>query len=259
MTVLESIILGVVEGVTEFLPISSTAHLEVTGFLLGIESTVFTTSFNISIQLGAILAVVCLYRKDLLGKLKFKYWQNIIIAFIPTGVLGLLLYKLVKGTLLGNIMIIPFTMLLGGLLILWFEKKYKDETGDTSKNIANLSTKELLTMGVAQSVAMVPGVSRSLMVILSGRTMKLSRELVTEFSFLLAIPTMLSATVYDLYKSGFAFERGDWLVLAIGFVVAFITAFFSVRWLINYIKTHSFQIFGWYRIILALLLFFLII
>lgn len=138
-------------------------------------------------------------------------------------------------------------------MILWFENKYKSRTVADDRNIENLKTKELLILGAAQSLAVVPGVSRSLSVILVGRLQGMSRSLVTEFSFLLAIPTMLAATVYDLYKSGFDFTSSDWGALFAGFIISFIVAFFVVRWLIQYIQRHSFAIFGWYRIIVGLL------
>ncbi len=249
MNIFQSIIFGLVEGVTEFLPISSTAHLDITRVILNIPITDFIKSFEIIIQFGAILAVVFLYKEKLLHSL--KYIRNILIAFIPTGVIGFLLYKLIKSFLLGNTSLIAWILLIGGVIIILFESKYKNKTSENIRQIEDLTIKELLIMGTAQALAVVPGVSRSLSVIISGRLMGLSKELVTEFSFLLAIPTMLAATVYDLYKSGFAFTSADWGVLSVGFITSFIVALFVVKWLISYIQNHSFSIFGWYRILIG--------
>lgn len=260
MNIIQATIFGIVEGITEFLPISSTAHLDITRLLLDIPATDFVKSFEITIQLGAILAVVFLYHKKIFNFSRTKYgipvfWKNIIIAFIPTGIIGFILYKLIKDYLLGNTMLIAFTLILGGIFIIFFERKYQNKIQENQKqDVESLSTKELLVMGTVQALAVVPGVSRSLSVIISGRMMGLSKSLVAEFSFLLAIPTMLSATIYDLYKSGFDFSRDDWTALFIGFIVSFVVAFFVIKWLINYIQNNSFEIFGWYRVILGLLL-----
>ncbi|MBP6866384.1 MAG: undecaprenyl-diphosphatase UppP [Candidatus Pacebacteria bacterium] len=253
MNIFQSIIFGIVEGITEFLPISSTAHLDITRMLLDIPATSFVKSFEIAIQLGAILAVVLLYRNKIFTS--WKYFRNICIAFIPTGIIGFVLYKIIKGFLLGNTLLIAWMLVVGGIVIILFEKRYRNKVDENDKmTVESLTTKELLIMGTAQALAVVPGVSRSLSVIVSGRLMGLSRTLVTEFSFLLAIPTMLAATAYDLYKSGFAFTGADWGMLKIGFLVSFLVALFVVKWLIGYIQKHSFTIFGWYRIVLGVLL-----
>ncbi len=253
MNILHTIIFGLVEGVTEFLPISSTAHLEITQHILRISSSDFIKSFEIAIQLGAILSIVFLYRAKIFSSFT-TYFQKIMIAFIPTGVVGFLLYKIIKGLLLGNTFVAATALLVGGVVILVFEKMHKDDEANPARDFKSLSIRELLVMGLSQSLAVVPGVSRSLAVILSGRIMGLPKVLVTEFSFLLAIPTMLVATVYDLYKSGFAFESGEWGTLALGFIVSFITAMLVVNWLLSYVKNHSFVLFGYYRIVLGLLI-----
>ncbi|MEJ0001912.1 MAG: undecaprenyl-diphosphatase UppP [bacterium] len=257
MTFLHTIIMGIVEGVTEFLPISSTAHLDITRTLLHIADSDFIKSFEIVIQLGAILAVVLLYWKKVFTS--WTYFRNIAIAFIPTGIIGFLLYKLIKSYLLGNIMLSASMLIIGGILIIFFE--YREREAELHKvdnifhkNVEQLSVKDLLLIGTAQALAVVPGVSRSLAVILSGRARGLSRAAVVEFSFLLAIPTMLAATSYDLYKSGFAFTGGEWGTIALGFIVSFIVALAVVKWLLGYIKKHSFVIFGWYRIIAGVLI-----
>ncbi len=253
MNIIDTIILGVVEGVTEFLPISSTAHLVITHNLLKIPTTEFIKSFEIVIQLGAILAVVVLFYKKIFSS--SKYFLNICIAFIPTGIIGFALYKIIKSFLLGNLLLIGVMLLLGGIVILIFEGLNKEKgTDNDHKTIEALSVRELLTLGSIQSLAVIPGVSRSGAVIIGGRLLGLNASLITEFSFLLAIPTMLAATAYDLLKSGFSFTRVEWGTMGLGFIVSFIVALLVVKWLINYIKNHSFTIFGWYRIIMGLII-----
>jgi undecaprenyl-diphosphatase len=257
MTVLHTIILGIVEGLTEFLPISSTAHMDIVRMLLGIQSSDFTKSFEIIIQLGAILAVVVLYARRVFSS--WKYFRNLIIAFIPTGIIGFILYKIVKSYLLGNILIEASALLIGGIIIIWFEShqsKKKDQPKINPKPTVgeDLSTKDLVTLGVAQSLAVIPGVSRSAAVIISGRALGLGAVLITEFSFLLAVPTMLAASGYDMLKSGIHFSGSEWGTIALGFLVAFASALVVIRWFLAYIRSHSFEIFGWYRIALGIIL-----
>jgi len=250
MNFLHTIILGIIEGITEFLPISSTAHLEIVQNILGIPTTDFIKSFEIAIQLGAIGAVLVLYWRKLFSS--WPYFRNIAIAFIPTGIIGFLLYKIIKSFLLGNIFIAAIMLVIGGVIIIFYEHRTRNKIADiTPKTVEMLSVRELLIIGCAQSLAVVPGVSRSGAVIISGRMLGLPRFLITEFSFLLAIPTMLAATAYDLLKSGFSFSSGEWGNIALGFLVSFVVAFFVVKWLLDYIRTHSFSIFGWYRVVLG--------
>ena len=254
MNIIHTVFLGIVEGLTEFLPISSTAHLDIVRALLGIEATDFVKSFEIIIQLGAILAVVILYWKKIFRS--WLYFRNIVIAFIPTGIIGFLLYKIIKSFLLGNNKIEIITLFLGGLIILYFEyRKKKNIVPDSNKSIEELSVRELITLGVAQALAVMPGVSRSGAVIVAGRIMKISAPVITEFSFILAIPTMLAATLYDVYRSGVNITGSEWGTIALGFIVSFIVALIVVKWFINYVKNHSFSIFGWYRIIFSILVF----
>lgn len=250
MTHIHAIILGIVEGITEFLPISSTAHLDITRNFLNIDATAFVKSFEIIIQLGAIMAVVILYWKKVFSS--WKIVRNIIIAFIPTGIIGFILYKIIKSVLIGNTILAASMLVLGGIVIVIFEKRSTNNNNNTDTTIDKMSYKQLVLLGTAQALAVIPGVSRSGAVIIAGRSMKLNAPLITEFSFLLAVPTMLLATVYDIYKSGGAFASSDWTALSIGFVVSFIVALFVVKWLINYVKTHSFKAFGWYRIIFGI-------
>jgi undecaprenyl-diphosphatase len=256
MIFIHSIILGLVEGFTEFLPISSTAHIDIVRVFLDIPSSDFIKSFEIIIQLGAILAVVVLYAKKVFSSI--KYLKNIIIAFIPTGIIGFILYKLIKSFLLGNIWVEVVALLLGGIIIIIFEnyqaKRVRLDDNNTNKDIENLNFKQLIILGTTQALAVIPGVSRSGAVIVAGRAMGLDRNLITEFSFLLAVPTMILASAYDIYKSGMLISSSEWGSILIAFVMSFITALVVIKWLIKYIQTHTFKIFGWYRIILGILL-----
>lgn len=251
MTALHTIIMGIVEGITEFLPVSSTAHLEIAQALLRIPSTDFVKSFEIFIQLGAILAVAVLY----LGKIfsSRAYFRSVLIAFIPTGIIGLALYKVIKHLFLGNVRLAALMLVLGGLLIVMYERRAKKRGAIQAGETRPLGAAQAFAAGTAQALAVVPGVSRSAAVIVSGRMMGLSRSTITEFSFLLAIPTMLAASGYDLYKSGFAFSAADWRTLGLGFIVSFAVALLVVRWLLRYIRSHSFEAFGWYRMALGAL------
>ncbi len=258
MSMFHTIILGIIEGITEFLPISSTAHLEITQYVLGIVTTNFTKSFEIAIQLGAIGAVVFFYRKKLISS-SFLYYRNIAIAFIPTGIIGFVLYKIIKLFLLGNVFIAVTMLFLGGLFIIFYERRVSQRKEANflevnEQTIETLSIKQLTAIGTAQALAVVPGVSRSGAVIISGRMLGLSKKLITEFSFILAIPTMLAATTYDLLQSGFNFSSNEWGSVLLGMGISFIVALGVIKWLLAYIQNHSFAVFGWYRVVFALLL-----
>jgi undecaprenyl-diphosphatase len=258
MSLFDTIFLGVVEGLTEFLPISSTAHIDLARFFLDIPSTEFIKSFQIIIQLGAILAVVVLYARKVFSS--FTYIKNLIIAFIPTGIIGFILYKIIKSLLLGNVWVEVISLVVGGIIILIFEYYIspKNENKNLKNKIEELNFKELIILGLAQALAVVPGVSRSGAVIIAGRAIKLDKSLITEFSFLLAVPTMFAASVYDIYKSGLSFTKSEWGTVGIGFLVSFLVALIVIKWFLNYIRKHSFKIFGWYRIILGIILLFII-
>lgn len=250
MNTLEVIIFGIVEGITEFLPISSTAHLDLTRVLLNIPLSDFIKNFEITIQLGAILAIVYLYREKLFTS--SIYFKKILISFMPTAIIGFVLYKFIKEYLFGNTLLMLITLFSGGILILVFEYFYKIK--ESKESFEDLNNKDLILLGIAQAFAVIPGISRSLAVILSGRMQGINKKIITEFSFLLAIPTMLAATLYDLYKNGFTFEKGEWIDLSLGFIVSFFVALIVVKWLLNYIKNNSFAIFGWYRIFISIIL-----
>ncbi len=252
MHIFQSIILGIVEGVTEFLPISSTGHMILAGHVLGITEDEFVKSFEIFIQLGAILAVVILYWKKLL--LNKKIFLRVATAFIPTAVIGLLLYKIVKHYLLGSVTVVLWSLLLGGIFLVAFEWARKGKTSNINE-LENISYKQALIIGLFQSIAIIPGVSRSAATIVGGLFLGISREAIVEFSFMLAVPTMVAATGLDLIKSGHSFSGNQYELLAIGFITAFIFAFFAIKFLLNYVKNHKFTSFGIYRILIAIIFF----
>ena len=255
MHIFQSIILGLVEGVTEFLPISSTGHMILAGHVLGITEDEFVKSFEIIIQLGAILAVVFLYWKKLL--LNKKIFLRVATAFIPTAVIGLLVYKLVKTYLLGNITVVLWSLLLGGIFLVAFEWKQKDKISHTNE-LENITYKQALIIGLFQSIAIIPGVSRSAATIVGGLFLGISRSAIVEFSFMLAVPTMVAATGLDLFKSGHSFSGNQYELLVIGFITAFVSALFAIKFLLGYVKNHKFTSFGIYRIVIAALFFFVI-
>jgi len=277
MNILQSIILGIVEGITEFLPISSTGHLILTSKLFGIENASFTKSFEIAIQFGAILAVVVLYWKKLFGKgvpsslvspghsgseepsgsMRSAIWKKVLVAFLPTAVLGFLFYKILKDFLLENTTVVLWSLLLGGLALIIFELWYRKQ--DTDNHAEDISYKKSFLIGIFQALAIIPGVSRAGATIIGGLAIGIKRQAIVEFSFLLAVPTMAAATAFDLYKSANSFSFGEFHVLAIGFVVSFGVAILAIKWLLNFIKNHTFIPFGVYRIVVAVLFWVLVV
>jgi undecaprenyl-diphosphatase len=257
LLLLKAAILGIVEGLTEFLPISSTGHLILAGSLLGFNDE-RGKLFEIVIQSGAILAVVWEYRrrigKVLAGATSDRTSQrliiNLAIAFLPLAVLGLLFGKAIKAHLF-NAPTVATTFILGGIIILWAERRQHRTRVET---VDDMSTTDAIKLGFAQALALIPGTSRSGATIIGGLLFGLSRTAATEFSFFLAMPTLFLASLYELYK-GRALLNGDDLGMwVVGFVSAFIAAFLCVRWLLRYISSHDFTIFAWYRIAFGLLI-----
>ncbi|MFH1866572.1 MAG: undecaprenyl-diphosphate phosphatase [Patescibacteria group bacterium] len=246
----QTIILGIVEGITEFLPISSTGHLILTSKLLNLPPTDWLKSFEIAIQLGAILAVVVLYWRSLL--VNWQILKKIIIAFIPTAIIGLALYQVVKQYLLGSHTVVLWALLIGGAGLIVFELWYKNKLVKVNE-LEEISYPQALLIGLAQSLAIVPGVSRAAATIVGGLILGLGRKTIVEFSFLLAVPTMLAATGLDLLKSAGSWSSGQFGILAIGFVTSFVVALLSIKWLIQFIQKHTFISFGVYRILIALI------
>ena len=248
---LKAFALGVVEGLTEFLPISSTGHLIIAGQLLGYTGEKAKV-FEMVIQSGAMLAVVWEYRgrftRVLAGltsdPVARRFATNLAVAFIPAGVLGLAFGSMIKQHLFHAVPVAA-AFVIGGVIILWVERSARRVTVD---NVDQMTWKDALKVGLAQSVALIPGTSRAGATIVGGMLFGLSRRVATEFSFFLAVPTLVAAGAYDFYKHRALFDAGDLGVLAVGFAVSFVSAFLCVRWLIRYITRHDFSIFAWYRI-----------
>ena len=245
MPVLYAFILGIVEGVTEFLPVSSTAHLILASQALHLAESEFVKSFQIIIQLGAILSVVVLYWRKFLD---VEVLKKLVVAFIPTGFIGLTVYKAVKGYLLGNMTVVLLSLFIGGIALLVFERFHK--SADTEVDFTEITYGKALLIGLFQSIAVVPGVSRSAATIVGGSLIGVSKRTIVEFSFMLAVPTMLAASALELLKNHGALA-GHLDVLAIGFVVSFVTAIAAIKTFLGFIKKYSFASFGWYRIVLA--------
>lgn len=251
LLIINTIIMGIVEGVTEFLPVSSTGHLIITGDVLDFLSKEKRDVFEIMIQLGAILAVVWQYRTRVLHVVmhleEAKSRQlviNLFIAFLPLAIIGLAFHHQIKA-LLFNPKSVAIALIVGGFVILWVEK-YLPKVTITS--VDDMNWKHALKVGFAQAIALIPGASRAASTIIGGMVFGLSRIAATEFSFFLAIPVMFAATIYDLYKSRDLLAADDVLIFIIGFVTAFIAALIVIKVLIRYIASHDFTLFAWYRI-----------
>jgi undecaprenyl-diphosphatase len=255
MNILQAIILSVVEGISEFLPISSTGHMILASDILKISQTNFVKDFEIIIQLGAILAIVVLYWKNV-----YKsplVWKKILAAFIPTGIIGFLLFKIIKTYLLGNLYVTLVSLFIGGIILIILELVHKEKQ-DHVETIEKISYKNAVLIGIAQSLAVIPGISRSAATIVGALFLGTKRKTATEFSFLLAVPTMLAATGLDLIKSNFNYSSSEWILLIIGFIGAFLSALVVVKWFVKFVQNHTFIPFGIYRIV-ASLLFYLIV
>ncbi len=248
MNPLAAIILGIVEGITEFLPISSTAHLILAGQLLGLEQTEALKTFDIVIQSGAILAVLVLYGKRLL--VRTDVLLKTLAAFVPTAIIGFALHKLIKEVLFENTYLMLMALLVGGIILIVVDLLHKEERA-TVQELEQITYIQAFTLGFVQAISIIPGVSRSGATIVGGLLMKMRRPVIVEFTFLLAIPTMLAATGYDLLKSASAFSNADFLNLGIGFAVSFVVALLAIKWLLSYVKKRSFVGFGIYRIALV--------
>jgi undecaprenyl-diphosphatase len=248
MGYVQAIILSVVEGFTEFLPISSTGHLILASQILNVAQTDFAKTFEIAIQLGAITAVVFLYWRKVWDNKTL--WKEIFVAFLPTAVIGFVLYKFVKHYLLGNSLVVVSSLIFGGIILIIFEKFIKTRS-------KKLTMKDYFLIGVAQSISIIPGISRAAATILGGEFLGQNKKEAVEFSFLLAIPTMVSAAGLDIIKSDFAFTNHEIILLLIGTIGSFIVAAITIRFFVKFIQNHNFVGFGVYRIIVGL--FFLIL
>jgi len=248
----KALVMGVVEGLTEFLPISSTGHLILAGDLLGFSGDKAKV-FEIVIQTGAMLAIVWEYRKKFWGvaagltkePAARRFVANLIVAFIPAAVLGLAFSKLIKSYLFHPVPV-ALAFIVGGFIILWVERSLRPRV--RVEQVDDMTWRDALKVGIAQAFALIPGTSRSGATIIGGMLFGLSRKAATEFSFFLAVPTLIAAGAYDFWKNRALFGAGDIGLFAVGSVTAFFSAFLCVRWLLRYIATHDFTPFAWYRI-----------
>jgi len=261
MLLLKAAVMGIVEGLTEFLPISSTGHLILAGALLGFDDEKAKV-FDIAIQTGAILAVIIVYWEKISStlvalptqRLARRFALNVFIAFVPAVVLGLLFGKAIKAHLFTPT-VVASTFIIGGIIILWVEgwgrKPLHDGHPDDHARIVNVESMtpwDALKVGLVQCLAMVPGTSRSGATIIGGMLLGMSRKAATDFSFYLAIPTLIGAGAYSLYKERALLSMADVPMFVVGLVFSFLSAWACVRWLLRYIATHSFVVFAWYRI-----------
>jgi undecaprenyl-diphosphatase len=251
---LQAIILAIIEGLTEFLPISSTGHMIIGSSLMGIATLPFTKVFTVVIQFGAILSVVVVYRKKFLGKIDLNFYKKLFIAFIPAVVFGVLFKKYID-ILLENVIVVAVALLIGGIIFLLLDKWFRraEEKGMNELN----SDASAFKIGLFQVIAMIPGVSRSAATIIGGLTQRLNKKAAAEFSFFLAVPTMFAATckdLYEVYKEGVGFSSQEISLLIIGNIVAFIVAFLAIKSFISYLTNHGFKVFGYYRIVVGLLI-----
>jgi len=247
MTIIHAIILAIVEGITEYLPVSSTGHMILASHLLNIADSDQTKIFEIVIQIGAILAMFVIYWKKFLD---LELLKKLFVAFLPSGILGFLLFKYIK-ILLGSELIVVITLILGGIVLIVAEKYYKD---NHAPKIENINYQNAIIVGFAQAVAMIPGVSRSGATIVTGLFLNIERKVIAEFTFLLAVPTMAAATLYSLYKSKDLLTPDYFGILIVGTAVAFVVALGVIKVFLNYIKKYDFIPFGIYRIVLGLVI-----
>jgi undecaprenyl-diphosphatase len=249
MTILQSIIIAFIEGITEFLPISSTGHMILASSLMKIHDNDFVKTFEIAIQLGAIMAIVLIYAKRFLQSWTI-YWK-LGFAFLPTAVIGFLAYDIIKSYLF-NPTVVALSLILGGIFLIFIDQKVVTQKSETL-DLEHISYKRAFMIGLIQCFSMIPGVSRAAATIIGGVFNGLDKKQAMEFSFLLAVPTMSAATAYDLLKTKIAFTSEELTMLAIGLVVAFATAWLAVKVFLRLVENYGFKYFGYYRIAIGLL------
>ncbi|MEI8073842.1 MAG: undecaprenyl-diphosphate phosphatase [Bacteroidota bacterium] len=259
MTLFDTIVIAIIEGLTEFLPISSTGHMIIASSFMGIAKDDFTKLFEIAIQLGAILSVVVIYWKKFFPINRWNFYIKLVVAVIPALILGFIFSKKIDA-LLESPLTVSVTLLLGGFILLFIDKLFQIPTVETEERI---SLSKAFTIGVWQCLAMIPGTSRSAASIIGGMQQKLSRSLAAEFSFFLAVPTMAAATGYKLLKAyketpELLTNKDNLIALAIGNLVAFVVAMIAIKFFIGFLQKHGFKLFGWYRIIAGIILLILI-
>ncbi len=246
MTIFEAIIIAIVEGITEFLPVSSTGHMIITQELLGMEINDFVKAFTVNIQFGAILSVIILYWKRFFQSLQFYY--KLLVAFIPAAVIGFLLSDFID-SLLENVVVVAVMLVLGGVVLLFVDKWFKNPSKDQ-----NITYPTAFKIGLIQCIAMIPGVSRSAATIIGGMSQKLDRKTAAEFSFFLAVPTMFAASGYKLLQNYKTITPENIDILLIGNVVAFVVALIAIKSFIAFLTKYGFRVFGYYRIVVGLII-----
>jgi undecaprenyl-diphosphatase len=257
MNTVQSIIIGIVEGLTEFIPVSSTGHMIITEKILNITENDFSKAFTVAIQLGAILAVVVLYWKKFFNFKNWQFYVKIAVGVLPALLLGFLLSDKIDA-LLESSTTVAVSLLVGGIILLFIDNLFKNPTVDKEEDISFFKA---IMIGAWQCIAMIPGVSRSAASIIGGMQQKLTRNAAAEFSFFLAVPTMLAATGYKLlkyYKDYGGFTSNEIKQLAIGNVVAFVVALLAIKFFIGFLKKHGFKVWGYYRIVVGIILLILI-
>jgi len=251
MTYLQALILAIIEGLTEFLPVSSTGHMVIASSIMGIGDDEFVKLFEVAIQLGAILAVVALYWKKFINFSKWQFYVKLLIAVIPALFFGFILNDFIDNTL-GNPIFIAVVLLVGGVILLFIDRFFKNPTIHNEQDMSNMTA---FKIGCFQVLAVVfPGLSRSAATIIGGMQQKLSRNAAAEFSFFLAVPTMCAATGYKLLKGHELLNAENIKLLLFGNVVGFIVAIIAIRSFIGYLSKHGFRIFGWYRIAVGIII-----
>jgi len=252
MNLIQSILLSIVEGITEFLPISSTGHMIIVSSIMGINNQDFTKVFTVTIQLGAILSVVVLYGKRFFQNLDFYY--KLLIGFLPVAIVGLVLKKYIE-LVLGNVLVVACSLVIGGIVLLFVDKWFAATENNENNSI---KPKNAFMIGLFQIIALIPGVSRSAATIIGGLTQKLSKTHAAEFAFFLAVPTMAAATLKELLdaykKTPEIFTHHNILLLLIGNLVAFLVALVAIKSFIGYLTKHGFRVFGIYRILVGFLI-----
>ncbi len=249
MGILETIILAIIEGLTEFLPVSSTGHMILASSAMKIHNDEFVKTFEIFIQLGAIFAIALMYIKRFLQGIEI--YTKLLVAFVPTAIIGFLAYDFIKAYLF-NPVVVSISLILGGIVLIWIDKRVKS-TESKVDTLENIPFKNAFYIGLMQCLSMIPGTSRAAATIIGGVFNKLDKKQATEFSFLLAIPTMFAATGYDLLKSPINFDRQEILMLGIGLLFAFVSAWFAVKIFLKIVENYGFKHFGYYRIIIGLI------
>lgn len=254
MTIIQALVLSLIEGITEFLPISSTGHMVLASFLMGIEENSFVKSFEVIIQFGAILAVLVVYWKRFLPN--WNFYKKLFVAFLPTALIGLVVKNYVDH-LLGQAVVVAWAFIIGGVLLIWSDKVFahRHTAGRTTDD---LTYKDGVALGLFQSIAMIPGVSRSAATILGGLSLGMTRKDAAEFSFFLGVPTLAAATLLKSIPFLKHIEPGQIQLLLLGNVIAFVVAILAIKTFIRFLSTHGFKYFGYYRIVIGLLFLLLI-